>query len=127
MKQVLILDADPILRNASAHALTAAGFGVQLAASAQGAVAACEGQKPDIIVLELQLTGHSGVEFLHELLSYPEWQGIPVVLYTMVPERDLQGFDTSFRTLGIVRYAYKPETSLQKLADIVSDVSSLRV
>lgn len=127
MKQVLILDADPILRNASAHALTATGFGVQLAASAQGAVAACEDQKPDVIVLELQLTGHSGVEFLHELLSYPEWQGIPVVLYTMVPERDLQGFDTSFRTLGIVRYAYKPETSLQKLADIVSDVSSLRV
>lgn len=127
MKNVLIVDADPVLRNASAQALDAAGFGVRLAASAQGAVAACEDQRPDVVVLELQLAGHSGVEFLHELLSYPEWQGIPVVLYTMVPEHDLQGFDASFKTLSIVRYAYKPDISLRKLTEIVHDVSLLRV
>ena len=32
--------------------------------------------KPAIVMLELQLVEHSGIEFLYEFRSYPEWQRV---------------------------------------------------
>lgn len=122
MKQILIVDADRTLSATFATYLEAQGASVGLAVSAQSAVLVCEEKTPDIIILELQLVGHSGVEFLHELRSYAEWQHIPVLLHTNIPERDLTGFDEAFETLGVVGYLYKPDTSLKKLHEKVQDM-----
>jgi CheY-like chemotaxis protein len=123
MSHVLILDSDKRLRDTYVAALEAAGHSVVGAASAQASIGACEDRQPDLILLELQLRGHSGVEFLHEFRSYPEWQKIPVVLHTMVPWNELKGFDHAFETLGITGYAYKPETTLKKLISLVNNSS----
>lgn len=123
MKHVLVVDADRQLRSVYISALEAAGFTAVGAVSAQAAVGQCESKLPNVIILELQLQGHSGVELLHELRSYPEWQHIPVILQTMVPRKALERFDDAFKTMGIVAYAYKPETSLKKLISLVKDLA----
>lgn len=122
MTCVLVVDADKTLRSQVVEAFERAEYSVRSAASAQTAIGACEEQKPDLIILELQLRGHSGVEFLHELRSYPEWQNIPVILCTLVPISELERFKTAFETIGVVGYAYKPETSLKKLVSLADDV-----
>lgn len=126
MSFILVIDADKRLRDTYVAALGSAGHSVVGAASAQASIAACEAREPDLILLELQLQGHSGVEFLHELRSYPEWQNIPVILHTMVPWTELKGFDHAFETLGITGYAYKPETTLKKLISLVNNSSPVR-
>lgn len=125
MSHVLIVDADRSLRSIAKKAFEAMGFTAAAVSSAEQAIAACEERCPDVIVLDLQLRGHSGVELLHELRSYAEWQQIPVVLYTGVPKSDLAGFDTAFAMAGIQAYCYKPETSLKKLIGVVQDQAAL--
>lgn len=122
MKHVLIVDADKKLRDTSVVALESAGFTVAAAAGAQAAIGLCEAQMPAVVLLELQLQRHSGVEFLHEFRSYPEWQEVPVILYTVVPVAQLVQFDQAFKTLGIIAHAYKPETSLKQLISLIEDV-----
>ncbi len=121
MKHVLIIEPDSSLRKTYSTALEKAGFSVAGTADAQKAIGLCETRAPDVIVLELQLRAHSGVEFLHELRSYTEWQSIPVILHTFVPFTQLAGFKNAFKTLKITDYAFKPETSLKKLVALVED------
>lgn len=127
MSHILVVDADKRLRGTYVEVLEIAGYSVTPAASAQASIGAIEDRAPDLILLELQLQAHSGVEFLHELRSYPEWQSIPVVLHTMVPWSDLKDFKQAFESLGIIDYAYKPETSLKQLVALVDDALSAKV
>lgn len=123
MTHVLVVDADTQMRKTVVAAFESAGFSSVSASSAERAIASCETRKPDVIVLDLQLRGHSGVELLHELRSYGEWQQIPVVLYTGVPAVDLTGFEKEFSLIGIKAYLYKPETTLKKLVDTIDDIA----
>lgn len=127
MSHILLVDADAPLRKLTKAAFEAAGYTAAAASSAAKAIALCEERQPDIIVLDLQLRGHSGVELLHELRSYQEWQHIPVILYTNIPKNDLAGFEKAFALTGIRAYCYKPETTFKKLIDTVTDVAVHKV
>lgn len=122
MQHVLIVDADRLYKQACSKYLLNKGYTTAESASAQTAIGKCEDQKPDIILVDLQLVGHSGVEFLHELRSYGEWQNIPIILLSSIPDDSLSQFADSFKQLGIARCAYKPDTSLSKLHDYITEV-----
>lgn len=121
MVRVLLVDTDTQMRAIYTEYLGLHGYETNFAASAQQAILACEEATPAVILLDLQLVGHSGVEFIYELRSYPEWQHIPVLLHTAVPLRELVGFGAVWKTLGIREYLYKPETSLRRLHQSIDD------
>jgi CheY-like chemotaxis protein len=127
MVHVLLVDADKQLSDSYAKYLKNAGYSVALAPSAKSALTACEQKIPDIIVLELQLQGHSGLEFLQELKTYPEWNDIPILLHTFVPQDNLNNLEQAFKSYGIVNYAYKPETSLKRLVSFVEDALAVKL
>jgi len=89
--------------------------------SAQDAIDSIDKSKPKLIILELQLHVHNGIEFLHELRSYPDWQMIPIILLTLVPEHELGLSEDSKKQLNIVGYHYKPHTSLEQLVEFVNE------
>src|ERR1700741_3726207 len=99
---VLLIEPDKKLGGVYKAALEQAGHAVEMVAHAQDAVHTADEQKPDVVVLELQLAKHNGIEFLYEFRSYSEWQNIPVVLLTMVPPASLQITKEILQTLGIV-------------------------
>ena len=74
---------------------------------------------PDVVVLELQLPGHNGVEFLYEFRSYPEWLHVPVVLHTFVPPAELTRAVTLEAELGVRKMLYKPAATLTALCAAV--------
>lgn len=96
---------------------------VRRVATAQTAIHAIDTQQPDVIVLELQLAKHSGIEFLYELRSYPEWQHIPVLVHTVVPASSLALGQKSLASLGVVSYAYKSDTTLAKLLTALESIT----
>jgi len=100
---------------------------VTCCAGAQEAVYALDSGEAEIIVLELQLGGHSGVEFLYELRSYPEWQRLPTILHTFVGHENLELQAERFEALGVTHYLYKPATSLRQLVRAVDEASLIRV
>ncbi len=111
--QVLLIDSDPVLASTVAAFMTQQGMDVAIATSAQDAILACDAKQPDVVVSDMALTGHSGIEFLHELRSYHDWQDIPVVMWGMqhvsVPQQH------ALKQLGVARILYKPKTTLLQL------------
>lgn len=121
MAQVLLVEPDFVLARAYGQALTSAGHQVKLAQDAQSAVNAIDAARPDLIILEVQLPAHNGIEFIYELRSHGDWQSIPIILLSQLPLARLNIDKHKLASLGIVGYSYKPQTNLQKLVDMVDE------
>lgn len=118
---ILLIEPDKKLGGTYKRALEQAGHTVKWAAHGQDAVHAADIARPDLIILELQLTAHNGIEFLYEFRSYSEWQGIEVILLTLVTPDSLQITQDIMDQLGIIRCLYKPATTLKQLVDAVQE------
>jgi len=122
MAHVLLVEPDRLVAKTYMDALRAAGHTVQACASAQSAVFCADEQAPDLMILELQLVGHSGIELLYELRSYADWQDLPVIIVTNVPAGEFQGSWKLLRDeLGVQSYHYKPLLSLKTLVDTAAE------
>ncbi|HEX7963470.1 MAG TPA: response regulator [Candidatus Saccharimonadales bacterium] len=119
---VLLLEPNTLLAKTYTEALQRAGHSVAHATGAQTAVDAADKQLPDIVILELQLPRHSGLEFLHEFRSYPEWQAVPVIVHSMLPPTHTAAVAENLQAdLGVRAILYKPRTSLQRLLRAVRE------
>ena len=123
MARILLLEPDAILANAYSQAFEYAGHSVRRTVSAQDAVFKVDELRPHVVVVELQLVAHSGIEFLYELRSYHEWQTIPVIIHSCIPPTEFTDSMKLLRgKLGVEEYLYKPHTSLRKLLRSVQRV-----
>ncbi|HSX42518.1 MAG TPA: response regulator [Candidatus Saccharimonadales bacterium] len=119
---VLLIEPDKLLAQVYTLALERAGHSVAHARSAQAAVHAADEQLPDVVVLELQLPRHNGIEFLYEFRSYSEWRHIPVLLHTYVRPGELAPAATLHDQLGVLATLYKPATNLEQLCMAVAQL-----
>lgn len=77
---VLFIEDDPPVRQATAQSLELAGFNVQAFGSAEEAVGKIDANFPGVVVSDLRLPGASGLDVLTHCQSFGT--GIPVVLVT---------------------------------------------
>jgi DNA-binding response OmpR family regulator len=125
MNSVLLIEPDFILAQIYKQAIEAEGAcKVTVVSSAQAAIMAADERKPDLVILELQLIEHSGIEFLYEFRSYTEWQEVPIVVQTVVPFGEFHdNWHLLQDELGVSAYLYKPHTSLRQLLSSVTEHS----
>jgi CheY-like chemotaxis protein len=119
---ILLIEPDKLQAGAYTAVLERMGASVTHVSTAQSAVHAVDDRIPDVVVLELQLAGNNGVEFLYEFRSYPEWVHIPVIVHTFVTAYELSRAATLHSQLGVQRILYKPTTTLAALCEAVQDV-----
>jgi DNA-binding response OmpR family regulator len=125
---ILIIEPDKVLAMTYARALHAAGHAPICCTDAQQGVFAADAQTPDVVLLELQLVSHSGIEFLYEFRSYPEWQNVPVIILSQVPPAEfIDSWDVLQQELGVQQYLYKPHTTLVKLAQAVQTLQPIPI
>jgi DNA-binding response OmpR family regulator len=116
MADILMLEPDALLADTYRQAFELFGHTVRRTVSAQDGVFKVDEARPDLILVELQLVAHSGIEFLYELRSYSEWQDIPVLIHSCIPPTEFEGSAGLLRDLlGVRGYLYKPHTTLAKL------------
>lgn len=109
-------------------ALEAGGHHVIACVGAQDAIAEADQQTPDVVVMELQLVAHNGLEFLYEFRSYVDWQTTPVVVQSYVPSHHLAAnWSVMSQRLGVTDYLYKPQASLRQLIAAVDDAAAAPV
>lgn len=122
MAKILLIESDHILADGITKILGRDGHRVNWYTDLQAATDSVDEEVPQLIIMDLMLGGRSGAEFLYELRSYPEWQRLPVVIYSNV-EPDAMGSDNvGFRQLAIAAYHYKPTTSLSQLLGSVNSI-----
>lgn len=119
--KILLIEPDKKLAGIYQGALEKSGHTVSWAAHAQDAISLSDESKPNLVLLELQLAGHNGIEFLYEFRSYAEWQHVPVILLTLVTPHALTINADSMEALGVVRCLYKPATTLKQLCGVVNE------
>jgi CheY-like chemotaxis protein len=125
---IILLEPDKVLADTYRQALMGQGHKVTMCASAQAAIFAADEHKPDVVIVELQLVGHSGIEFLYEFRSYDDWQKVPALILTNVPAGEFSGsWDLLKNELNVSAYHYKPLTSLQALFRSVESAAATAV
>ncbi len=99
---VLVTSHQAAWRDEISHMLASEGFRVAPAASAADAVLKGRDLRPSLIVLDMELTGRSGWEALHDLKSSPDTASIPVVIASATDERKMGA------ALGAAAFVLKP-------------------
>ena len=100
--RVLVIDDDPNVRDLIARLLAKDGFNVITATNGADGLRVAMDVRPDVITLDVMMGGMDGWMVLSELKATPELATIPVIMLTMVDDKN-KGF-----ALGAADYLTKP-------------------
>lgn len=84
--KILLVEDDPWLAELEIKTLEAAGFLVTHAAHAREAIVLVDDIEPDVMILDVLLTGTTAFALLHELQSYDDTGELPIILCTNMAE-----------------------------------------
>ena len=122
-REILLIEPDELLGLVYGAALRANGFVVTRTFSAKKAIEMVDQRCPDLIITELQLVSHSGIEFLYELRTYDDWLEVPVIVLSLVPPVEFIPSKHCLNgLLGVNQYLYKPNTNLVQLIRAVNEL-----
>ena len=82
-QRILVVDDEPQILRALGTTLRGAGYTVDVAATAEAAVAAAAVHPPEAVILDLVLPDRSGIEVCRELRT---WTDVPVIVLSAVGE-----------------------------------------
>jgi DNA-binding response OmpR family regulator len=113
--RVLLIEPDRVLSQTLKEGLESFGHAVLIKGSAQTGLDGVDHHKPEVIVLEIQLSKHNGVEFLYELRSHADWLKVPIIIHTSNIEVLGREYAVGWQELGVMKVLYKSDTTLAKL------------
>jgi len=99
---VLVIDDDPVVQDLMRSFLIREGYMVTMADSGLTGLLRAREMKPDVITLDIAMPGMDGWSVLSALKDDPALREIPVVILTMVDNKNL-GY-----ALGATQYLMKP-------------------
>lgn len=109
MAHILIADDDDLVAQVACNVLIDAGHACGWVESAEAAWSLIEKKRPDILLLDQDLPGMSGVSLLRRLRGSERFYDLPVVMFTA-----MNGKEDESRAIyaGAQDYVRKPFTSL---------------
>jgi len=113
MAKILLIDPDKTSQSAIRELLQ--DHTIDVFTDAESAVQSAAKTKPDLVIMELALKNHSGMEFLYEFRSYTDWIDIPVIIYSSLRLESEILSSRSWRVLSVYEYMYKPDSTLLAL------------
>ncbi len=117
--RVLIVEPSKDLAGVISDSFSQENIIADVAHTAQAGIAHADKNKPDIVVLELLMSDHNGLEFIHEFKSYQDWFDIPILIYSDLSSEEL-GKAVGWREdMNIIGHLYKPTASLKELKGYV--------
>jgi len=103
--KILLADDDRVLTHLLSTQLRAKGAEVTVAQDAMQALMTAMRSPPDVIVLDIQMPGGTGIEALRKLKRSVRTSSIPVVVLSGSVEPDVSG---AVKALGAVEFLLKP-------------------
>jgi two-component system, cell cycle response regulator DivK len=105
MARVLIVEDNPTNLTLATFLLQSAGHAVLSATDAEGGLALARAERPDLILMDIQLPEVSGLEVTKWIKDDPDLHAIPVVAVTASA---MQGDEERIRQGGCEAYLSKP-------------------
>jgi PAS domain S-box-containing protein len=133
---ILVIDDDPAQLDLMRRFLTGAGFTVQTADSGEEGLRLARRLMPVAITLDVMMPGTDGWAILARLKADPTVAGIPVVMLTMIDDRN-RGYSlgasnfltkpTDYKLLAQILTQYRCEQSVCQVLIVDDDVDSRHV
>jgi signal transduction histidine kinase len=106
MARILVVDDDPVIIRLYQIILVKAGFELTVCVNGEQLLAALKLQKPDVIVLDVVLPDHTGLDLCARIKQDPEYLGIKIILVSgtaVSPSKVADGIN-----IGADDYLVKP-------------------
>ena len=104
-KRILVVEDQDDLRGILRDLLTGSGYDVAEAADGRDGVAKAKSERPDLILMDIQLPGIDGYETTRRIKANPSLRHIPVIAVTSYA---LSGDDVKALEAGCDAYVTKP-------------------
>ena len=114
-KRILIVEDTEDNRQILRDLLTAAGYGLLEAVDGEQGVAMAKAEKPDLILMDIQLPQIDGYEATRRIKADPALRHIPIIAVTSYA---LSGDEEKTRAAGCDAYIAKPFSPRQLLAKV---------
>lgn len=115
---ILLVDDDPLVREAAAPMLEVLGHSVRMAASGEDALRMLEqGAAPDLVILDMNMPGLTGAEVLPRLRAL--WPELPVMIATGFVDEEIQALAESRPRLRIIEKPYDLAELRRKVAALL--------
>jgi two-component system cell cycle response regulator DivK len=114
-KRILVVEDHEENRRIVGYLLASAGIEMIEAVSGEEGVAAAERERPDLILMDIQLPGLDGYEATRRIKANPALRHIPIIVVTSYA---LSGDDVKAFQAGCDAYVTKPFVPRELLAKI---------
>ena len=114
-KRILVVEDHEDNRRIMRDLLTSAGYEMIEAVTGEDGVALAERERPDLILMDIQLPGLDGYEATRQIKANPALRSIPIIAVTSYA---LSGDDVKARQAGCDAYVAKPFSPRALLAKI---------
>jgi len=125
MKSILLIDDDQFVTTLYKAKLQSEGFAVDAANNGNEALEKISQSRPDVIVLDLNMPGITGVELLKSIRAVPLWLHIPVIVFSSGYIRSLA---EEAAKLGIHKFFAKaqcpPKMLISEIKELLSKAES---
>lgn len=115
-KFVLIIEDEPAIAQMYQMKLELADYHVETAPDGKTGLKIIDGNKPDLVLLDIMMPHMSGDEVLNRIRSNPDTEDMPVIILTNVGNEELEH---KIERLGVTNYIQKSDlTPKQVLAKV---------
>ncbi len=119
-KKILLVEDNPVNRRLAEFLLRSQGYQVRAATTAQEAFDTIKAERPDLILMDVQLPRMDGLEATRKLKEEPNTRDIPVVAVTSYA---MKGDREKALAAGCSGYITKPidkDTFVQEVATVLA-------
>jgi len=115
-KKILLIDDDVINTRLIQSRLEEEGFDVYTAPDGEAGLVKAESERPDIIILDVEMPKMNGYTFMHKIKAREEIKSIPVVVLSSHAE-----MQPIFQLKGVKGYLVKP-VDFAKMFELIEKV-----
>jgi CheY-like chemotaxis protein len=116
-RQVLVVDDDQDMRDYLQTLLEDNHFEVRMARNGVEAYRMVQEERPDLILLDLQMPGETGTDFYRKLHGHTDLRDIPVIVISGVAGRNV----AVGRTVVVLEKPLEEERLLEEVGKVFSD------
>lgn len=124
MENILLIDHSLATQKAITEIMSDSNCNVMCAVDATTAINLASEITPDLIIIELSLGGHSGMEFIYEFRTYSDWKNIPIIIYSTIRLEPAILKSRTWQNLNVGEYLYKPESTLARLKSSIEKLTN---
>lgn len=123
-KSILVIENEEVLTDVLKSRLTSEGYRVKVAQEGGRGLELLRSERPDLVLLDLELPGKSGFEIMETINRNPELKRIPLIVISNSGEAgELERARESGAEDSLIKTRFDPDRVINKVEQQIGSVS----